>query len=82
MDLRLGPHDGHLLLETLARNGIMGVFPVYVLSSSAAPDDVERANRLPIHGYLRKPFTFDGWIDLARDLVPPADRRDPIVSQG
>lgn len=70
VDLRLGPHDGHHLLESLSEDGALGRGPVYVLSSSAAPDDIERAKRFGIHGYLRKPFTIDGWLELARSLAP------------
>lgn len=75
VDLRLGPHDGHLLLERLHESRLHREASLYVLTSSVAPEDVERAKRQSIHGYLRKPFTFDGWLELARCLTAGDERR-------
>lgn len=69
MDLRLGPHDGHILLEKLQAMGTLSKTRTFVLSSSSAPEDIEKAWRHDIHGYLRKPFTIEGWWELADRLV-------------
>ncbi|HJK90283.1 MAG TPA: response regulator [Polyangiaceae bacterium LLY-WYZ-15_(1-7)] len=70
VDLRLGPYDGHELLERLRGERKLGPETlVAVLSSSAAPADIERSRRYGIHGYLRKPFTIERWVELASDLV-------------
>lgn len=74
VDLRLGPYDGHELLERLRAERRVGPETlVAVLSSSAAPADIERSRRYGFHGYLRKPFTIERWVELASELVLAGD---------
>lgn len=70
VDLRLGPHDGHVLLDQIHQTSASRDAPLYVLSSSSAPRDIERAKRHhEFNGYLQKPFSIEGWFALARSLA-------------
>jgi len=64
MDLRMSPVDGHHLLTRLRAEGIDT--PVVVLTMSDAQEDLGRAFRAGVRGYLLKDMDPDDVIDAIR----------------
>ena len=64
MDLRMQPTDGHRLLTRLRAEGIDT--PVVVLTMSDSQDDLARAFRAGVRGYLLKDMDPDDVIDAIR----------------
>ncbi|MCC7327450.1 MAG: response regulator transcription factor [Burkholderiales bacterium] len=64
MDLRMVPVDGHQLLTRLRAEGIDT--PIVVLTMSDSPDDLGRAFRAGVRGYLLKDMDPDDVIDAIR----------------
>jgi CheY-like chemotaxis protein len=42
--------------------------PVVILSSSSAPNDIARAERLGVSRYIRKPSTLDEYLEIGRTV--------------
>ena len=74
MDLRMVPVDGHQLLTRLRAEGIDT--PVIVLTMSDSPEDLGRAFRAGVRGYLLKDMDPDDVIDAIRR----AARGEVVVS--
>ena len=74
MDLRMQPVDGHHLLTRIRAEGIDT--PVVVLTMSDSQDDLSRAFRAGVRGYLLKDMDPDDVIDAIRR----AARGEVIVS--
>ena len=64
MDLRMAPTDGFQLLDRIRREGIDT--PVVVLTMSDSQDDLARAVRAGVRGYLLKDMDPDDVIDAIR----------------
>ncbi|HQR12444.1 MAG TPA: response regulator [Casimicrobiaceae bacterium] len=64
MDLRMVPVDGHQLLTRMRAEGIDT--PIVVLTMSDSPEDLGRAFRAGIRGYLLKDMDPDDVIDAIR----------------
>lgn len=70
VDLNLPVLSGLDFVAEVRKDETFGHLPVIVLSSSAAPHDVERAHALHVSAYLRKPIDLPGH----RELIGVVDR--------
>ena len=67
LDLNLPKRDGWEVLEEL-RSALKHPVPVMILSSSSAPHDITRAERLGVSKYIRKPSTLDEFLAIGRTI--------------
>jgi chemotaxis family two-component system response regulator Rcp1 len=68
LDLNLPKRDGWEVLETLRSVSLKHPVPVIILSSSSAPHDMARAERLGVWKYIRKPSTLDEFLEIGRTV--------------
>src|SRR5579871_1444234 len=64
LDLNTPKRDGFELLEQMRASSHCGKIPVAILSSSDAPTDKNRAARLGVTQYIRKPSNLDEFLNL------------------
>lgn len=74
VDLRMPQVDGHLLMNKLAEDPDLSQIPVVVLTTSADPIDVRKANGNGAHSYHEKPHRFDDLVELWSDILDLAER--------
>jgi CheY-like chemotaxis protein len=83
LDLNMPRMDGREALEAIKNHPDLRRIPVVVLTTSRAEEDVLRTYDIGISGYIPKPVTFTGllevmnaigiyWLNAAR--LPPVDR--------
>jgi CheY-like chemotaxis protein len=68
LDLNLPKRDGWEVLEELRAVQMEHPVPVVILSSSSAPQDLARAERLGVLKYIRKPSTLDEFLAIGLKL--------------
>lgn len=68
LDLNMPRKDGREVLSEIKQDARLRSIPVFVLSSSAAYDDVVRSYELHANGYIQKPGNFSRYLDLAKAL--------------
>jgi chemotaxis family two-component system response regulator Rcp1 len=68
LDLNLPKRDGWEVLETLRSVDLTRLVPVMILSSSSAPHDIARAERLGVSKYIRKPSTLDEYLAIGQTV--------------
>jgi chemotaxis family two-component system response regulator Rcp1 len=68
LDLNLPKRDGWEVLETLRSVTLKHPVPVMILSSSSAPNDMARAERLGVSRYIRKPSTLDEYLAVGQTI--------------
>jgi DNA-binding response OmpR family regulator len=68
LDLNLPKRDGWEVLETLRSVTLKHPVPVMILSSSSAPHDIVRAERLGVSKYIRKPSTLDEFLAIGQTV--------------
>ena len=68
LDLNLPKRDGWEVLEELRSVPLKHPVPVIILSSSNAPNDMDRAERLGVLKYIRKPSTLDEFLAIGQKL--------------
>jgi CheY-like chemotaxis protein len=68
LDLNLPKRDGWEVLEELRSISMDHPVPVMILSSSSAPNDIARAERLGVSKYIRKPSTLDEFIAIGQKV--------------
>jgi chemotaxis family two-component system response regulator Rcp1 len=68
LDLNLPKRDGWEVLEELRAVPMKNPVPVVILSSSSAPQDLARAERLGVLKYIRKPSTLDEFMAIGQKL--------------
>ncbi len=66
LDLNLPKRDGWEVLEALRSIPLKHPVPVFILSSSSAPQDLARAERLGVSKYIRKPSTLDEFLAIGQ----------------
>jgi CheY-like chemotaxis protein len=69
LDLHLGAEGGHDVLATLKAEPTTCTTPTLVLSSSRQERDIRTAYERWANGYLTKPQTFDGLVELMRRVA-------------
>jgi CheY-like chemotaxis protein len=68
LDLNLPKRDGWEVLEELRSIPMQPAVPVVILSSSSAPNDLARAERLGVSKYIRKPSTLDEYLAIGQTV--------------
>lgn len=68
LDLNLPLVSGHDVLQQIKSDPKTKSIPVIVMSSSASPDDVNRAYREYANCYVRKPTSLDDYLGVVRML--------------
>jgi two-component system, chemotaxis family, response regulator Rcp1 len=86
LDLNLPGRSGHEVLGDIKGNPAFRVIPLIVLTSSAAPSDIERSYELAANCYITKPLSLEGFEQVARRIerfwldavaLPPHEESDP-----
>ena len=68
LDLNLPKRDGWEVLEVLRSIPLKQEVPVVILSSSNAPQDLTRAEKLGVAKYIRKPSTLDEFLAIGQTV--------------
>lgn len=68
LDLNMPKKDGRQVLREIKNDKELCKIPVIVLTTSRQQDDIENAYRLGSNSYITKPSSFEGLIDIAREL--------------
>lgn len=68
LDLNLPGTDGYEVLEEIKRDQDMKTIPVIVLTSSSDPRDIERCYASGANSYMRKPVSFEGFVEAVQRL--------------
>ena len=68
LDLTLPSLDGFEVLKWRQLHPAIKVIPVLVLTSSQHPDEVRAAYEAGANGYLAKPASFNGWLDMVKAI--------------
>lgn len=69
LDLNMPRMNGFDVLVWLEKNPKLRVIPTIVMSSSAAPSDVQRAYNHGANGYFVKPIEYDLFVKVFRDVA-------------
>lgn len=84
LDLNMPRKDGREALAEIKKLKHIRRIPVVVLTTSKAEEDVVRTYDLGVCGYITKPVSFDGLIEVMRaigrywiDIVELPDHEDP-----
>lgn len=68
LDLNMPRKDGREALEEIKQHAALKRIPVVVLTTSKAEEDVVRSYDLGVSGYITKPVSFEGLIEVMRAL--------------
>jgi len=68
LDLNMPRMDGREALEIIKSDPQLKSIPVVVLTTSKAEEDVARSYSLGVNSYVTKPVTFEGLVEVIRDL--------------
>ncbi|HEY0255954.1 MAG TPA: response regulator, partial [Candidatus Methylacidiphilales bacterium] len=68
LDLNLPSLNGVTLLGRIRSEPQLCTIPVFVMTSSHDPKDLEECSRLGVEGYIRKPVTFVSFSKAIADL--------------
>jgi DNA-binding response OmpR family regulator len=68
LDLNLPGRDGRHLLRLLRADPLTADVPVILLVDSPVAEHILRAERLPVQGYVTRPFDFRSLVAVVRDL--------------
>lgn len=69
LDLHLPGRDGHAVLADIRSDEQLSLVPVIIFSSSASPDDVNRAYRYGANCFVRKPIALDELENALRKVI-------------
>ena len=75
LDLNLPKEDGIEVLERYRKSPVLVHSRIMILTSSDSPKERQRAERLGVNAYLRKPFELDAFIAIGgvvRELLESA----------
>lgn len=73
LDLNLPKIEGRQLLKRIRASTSFGQTPVVILSSSDAPDDIEKARKLGATRYIRKPSNLEEFMKIGGVLKQMLD---------
>ncbi len=68
LDLNMPRMDGREALKEMKQNARLKRIPVVVLTTSQAEEDVLRSYDLGVSGYITKPVSFEGLIEVMRAI--------------
>jgi CheY-like chemotaxis protein len=69
LDLNMPRMDGREALKEIKHDRDLRCIPVVVLTTSKAEEDILRSYDLGVSGYITKPVSFDGLIEVMRILA-------------
>ncbi len=68
LDLHMPKMSGHEALAIIKEHPAYATIPVIVLTTSKAPRDINKSAVQNVHGYIQKPNTFSGYLQLLANL--------------
>lgn len=68
LDLNMPRKDGREALEEIKADPDLRSIPVVVLTTSRTEEDIYRSYDLGVSGYIAKPVTFSGLVEVMRNL--------------
>jgi CheY-like chemotaxis protein len=68
LDLNMPRKDGREVLTEIRRDKALTDLPVVVLTTSSSDEDILHAYREHVNSYIRKPVTFDKFVEAVRGL--------------
>lgn len=68
LDLNMPKMDGREVLKEIKSNPELRAIPIIVLTTSKAEQDILRTYDLGVNSYITKPVTFDGLVDIVKNL--------------
>jgi DNA-binding response OmpR family regulator len=69
LDINMPGMDGFSVLKRFKSDLKTKHIPVYMLSTSDSPDDMARASKLGAAGYYCKPFSLQGYREIAKNIM-------------
>jgi CheY-like chemotaxis protein len=78
LDLRLPTIDGLRILEAIKSEGRLQNVPVVVMTSSNAPEELEKCHELGVSSYINKPVTFSSFAKAFADTFQNRRVSNPI----
>ncbi len=64
LDLNMPYMTGQEVLEELSKDQVLSCIPVVVLTTSKAPRDIFQTATLGVNGYMQKPPTYSGYLQM------------------
>jgi CheY-like chemotaxis protein len=68
LDLNMPRKDGREALQEIKADPVLRRIPIVVLTTSKAEEDVLRSYDMGVSGYITKPVTFEGLVEVMRVL--------------
>jgi two-component system, response regulator len=68
LDLNMPKKDGREALREIKANPELRRIPVIIMTTSSAEEDILRSYDLGVSGYISKPVTFEGLVEVMRSL--------------
>ena len=68
LDLNMPRKDGREVLEEIKANPELRAIPIVVLTTSQAEEDIIRSYNSGVSGFITKPVTFDGLLDVMESI--------------
>ena len=68
LDLHMPKMTGHEALAIIKENPAYATIPIIVLTTSKAPRDINKSAVQSVHGYIQKPNTFSGYLQLLANI--------------
>jgi two-component system, chemotaxis family, response regulator Rcp1 len=68
LDLNLPKKDGREVLAEIKANPTLMSIPVFILTTSAADEDVLRSYRLHANAYITKPVGLEGFLEVVKSI--------------
>jgi CheY-like chemotaxis protein len=63
LDLNMPKKDGRECIREIKTDSALRAIPVVVLTTSKAEDDVLRSYQLGVNSFIKKPVTFEGFVE-------------------
>ncbi|HEX2981375.1 MAG TPA: response regulator [Anaerolineaceae bacterium] len=68
LDLNMPKKNGWQVLKEIKEDDRLKTIPVVILTTSSSPEDVQRSYQLGGNGFITKPSTFTGLIEIMKSL--------------
>lgn len=68
LDLNMPKKDGRQALKEIKVDKELCKIPVIVFTTSSQPDDIEHMYKLGSNSYITKPSSFDGLLNIAKEI--------------
>ena len=68
LDLNMPRLDGREAIKAIKADPTLRSIPIVVLTTSRAEEDIYRTYDLGVNSFISKPVTFDGLVELMKDL--------------